>query len=187
MALPNDEDLVRLYYARDERALNETQNKHGRLIFKICKNILGNDEDAKEVCNSVYYTAWTRIPPERPRSLTAFLCHIARSLSINKQREKKRLKRRADDQSLSLDEAAELSAPSLEEQIASRELSGILNGFLGKLPEEDRRLFVRRYYFEESAEEIARCQKVSRKTVYNRLEKIRNALYETLKKEGYLP
>ena len=71
----------------------ETNTKYERLLYKISYNILSNHEDSQECVNDAYIKAWNSIPPERPRSFTAYLGRIVRNLSIdywNKNRAQKR-------------------------------------------------------------------------------------------------
>ena len=50
-----DSEIIRLYCNRDEQAVEETEKKYGSYCFSIAKNILGNEEDARECLKDVYY------------------------------------------------------------------------------------------------------------------------------------
>ena len=41
-----DVNIIELYFARDERAIKETDAKYGKLCYRIAYNILNNDEDS---------------------------------------------------------------------------------------------------------------------------------------------
>ncbi|MCI9306247.1 MAG: hypothetical protein HFI28_07175 [Lachnospiraceae bacterium] len=43
-----DEQIIKLYLKRSEKALEETQNKYGPYCYRIAKNILTVREDAEE-------------------------------------------------------------------------------------------------------------------------------------------
>lgn len=89
----DDLAIIELYWERNERAIKETNTKYERLLYKISYNILSNHEDSQECVNDAYIKAWKSIPPERPRSFTAYLGRIVRNLSIdywNKNRAQKR-------------------------------------------------------------------------------------------------
>lgn len=47
----DDESIIELFFARNEKAITETEHKYGRLCFHIAMNILGNTEDAEECVN----------------------------------------------------------------------------------------------------------------------------------------
>ena len=79
-----NERLVSLYWKRDEQAIRETEDKYGPYLFRIADNILGNEEDSREVINDTYFKAWCSIPPHRPENLSAFLAKIpGKGLSIS--------------------------------------------------------------------------------------------------------
>ena len=78
----DDKGIVRLYFERSERAIDETARKYGKYCFSIANNILSNREDAEESVNDTYLDAWNSIPPHRPNSLALFLGKITRRISI---------------------------------------------------------------------------------------------------------
>ena len=184
----SDDGIVELFFARDERAIGHTEKKYGALILSVCMGILHNHEDAEECSSSVYYAVWKKIPPERPRSLPAFLCTLARGFSIDRYREKTRQKRAGILAQAPFEELENLFSQSEtpEEHLERNELCAIINEFLSTLEPDQRRLFVRRYYFEEDVDRIAASRGVSRRTVYVRLGEIRDRLEKVLRKEGYL-
>ena len=69
----NDNEIIALYWSRDERAISETDIKYGRFCKTIAVNILTVREDAEECVNDTYHKAWTVIPPQRPEQFRAWL------------------------------------------------------------------------------------------------------------------
>lgn len=61
-----DLEIIELYFARNENAIKETDNKYGKLCFDVAVNILGNAEDSEECVSDTYLGAWNKIPPTRP-------------------------------------------------------------------------------------------------------------------------
>lgn len=57
----DDAEIVRLYWDRNEQALDATADKYGSYCTAIAKNILGNQEDAEECVNDTYMRAWKAI------------------------------------------------------------------------------------------------------------------------------
>ena len=88
-----DREIVRLYFARSEQALVETQAKYGAYCYSIAYNILTNSQDAEECVSDTYLAAWNRIPPKKPDYLGAFLGRITRYLSIDRWRSRRSQKR----------------------------------------------------------------------------------------------
>ena len=79
-----DNQIVQLYWDRDERAIKYTQQKYGNYCKSIAKNILGNLEDAEECVNDTFINAWNAMPPHRPGILSTFLGKITRNISFNR-------------------------------------------------------------------------------------------------------
>ncbi len=50
----DDEEIVRLYFDRDEAAIRETDRKYGKFLFGIAYNILHDRLDCEECRNDTY-------------------------------------------------------------------------------------------------------------------------------------
>lgn len=179
-----DEAIIRLYFERDERAIGETGAKYGPYCSKIALNLLSVPEDAEECVQDTYLAAWNRIPPERPTALRVFLGRITRNLAISRYRRNKAQKRCAGMEE-QLEELADClpGSEGAEREFERRELGRIISRWLDGLPDGDRTLFVRRYWYGESVEELARDRGARPNTVAQRLRRLRLSLRDTLEKE----
>ena len=101
-----DEEIINLYWKRQEKAIYETDKKYGRYCNKISFNILQNEEESKECVNDTYLKTWNSIPPQRPNILKAYIGKITRNLAIN-QYEKKKSKKRNYTLEIALEELNE--------------------------------------------------------------------------------
>ena len=68
--------IIELYFARDERAIDETRVRYGRLIYSVAYNILDDAPDSEECENDTYVHTWNAIPPTSPTFFSSFLCKI---------------------------------------------------------------------------------------------------------------
>ena len=50
----DDEEIVRMYFDRDEAAIRETDRKYGKFLFGIAYNILHDRLDCEECRNDTY-------------------------------------------------------------------------------------------------------------------------------------
>ena len=64
-----DEEIVDLYWQRDEQAISQTRQKYGRYLFTIAHNILHDPRDSEESVSDTYLRAWKSMPPHRPQVL----------------------------------------------------------------------------------------------------------------------
>ena len=84
MKIKEDQEIVELYWSRDENAIRETDVKYGRLCHYIANHILSSDEDCEECVNDTYFAVWNAIPPKRPDRFSAYLGRIIRNLALNR-------------------------------------------------------------------------------------------------------
>lgn len=181
-----DEAIIELYWSRSERAIAETSAKYGRYCHAIAYNILNNHQDSEECVNDMYLKLWEAIPPERPGRFLAFLGRIVRNLALNRQAQHCAQKRGGGQVEMALEELAECvpSAHNVERVIEEKELGERINIFLSTLPEETRRLFLRRYWYLSPISEMAVAYGMTESRVKVTLFRTRNKLKEFLVKEG---
>ncbi|MBQ3418933.1 MAG: sigma-70 family RNA polymerase sigma factor [Erysipelotrichaceae bacterium] len=183
-----DLEIVELYWQRNEEAIKETSKKYGNYCYTIANNILYNNEDAQECVNDTYLGAWNAIPPHHPNVLSTFLGKITRRLSLNKWREKNAIKRGNGEAALSFDELEECipSNSSIKEELALKELSEAINTFLETLKVDERKVFVCRYFYFESIDEIAFRFSFTPSKVKMMLKRTRDRLKDYLIGKGVL-
>ena len=181
-----DTQIVDLYFARSEQAIKETDTKYGGYCYSIAYNILTNQEDAEESVSDTYLSAWNAMPPRRPSFLAAFLGKITRNISLDRWRKYHAFKRGGGQVELALEELQECvsGAESAEEKAIRREILASLNRFLGTLNDTERNVFVCRYWYLDSTEEIAAKSGFSVSKVKSMLYRIRKRLNAHLEKEG---
>lgn len=180
-----DEQIIALYWTRDEQAIAATDGAYGKLCRSVSYNIVNDWEDAEECTNDTWHRAWDTMPPQRPSSLRAYLCRIVRNLSIDRWRAKKSQKRGEGlDVLLEELEACLPGAPSAEEEVEGLLLKAVLEDWLDSLPRADRVLFLRRYWYGDRVDELARCRGTTPNQTSQRLLKLRRALKKKLEQEG---
>lgn len=180
----NDNEIISLFTARDEHAIKALSDKYHLYCYKIAWNLLANKEDSEECLNDTWFSVWSLIPLKQPAVLSHFCGKITRNLSIDRLR-KKYADRRPDVHMAVLEEMDQLSVTyTIEEQMAEKELLGIINDFLGKMKAEDRDIFVRRYWFMDSISAISGRHSMSEGSVKMNLYRNRKKLLKVLKREG---
>lgn len=181
-----DEAILALYWERSERAISATEVKYGRYCACIARNILDNSEDAKECVNDTWLRAWNAMPPGRPQRLAAFLGKITRNLAINRLERERAKKRGRGVMEVLVEELGEClpdrrAGVDPADDLALREA---INRFLAVLPAENRKLFVRRYWYFSSVRDIAADYGMGESKVKMALLRMRSELRRFLEKEG---
>ncbi len=179
----DDSSIVKLYFARSEQAIRETDTKYGGYCYSIAYNILANPEDSEESVSDTYLSAWNSIPPRKPIPLAPFLGKIVRHISIDKWRKSSARKRGGGTVSIALEELQECisSGENVEDRYAQKELIARVREFVAKLPETERRVFVCRYWYLDSIGEIAKRFSFSESKVNSMLHRTRVKLAKQLR------
>lgn len=184
----DDKEIIALYQTRDENAIRQTEKKYSSYLTTIALNILGNREDSDECVNDTYFKAWNSIPPNIPAKLRYYLGKITRELSIDRLRKKTSQKRGGTEYDLSLEELCECtgSGDTTEQSVDLAVLVELIEKFLRSRRDDERDMFVCRYYFCDSLKEIAEYFGVNESKVKNTLFRTRTELKKHLESEGYL-
>ena len=181
-----DEAIIRLYWERSQDAITQTDQKYGKYCHTIAWNILYSKEDSEECVNDTWLKAWDSMPPHKPQILKAFLGKITRNLALNRYEKAHAKKRGSDQTAVCLEELAEcIPQTRYADQVEdSMVLTECLNRFLGTLKAEERKLFVRRYWYMSPVKEIAQEYGISESKVKMSLLRTREKLKAVLEKEG---
>ena len=183
-----DKEIINLYLSRNESAITVTMNKYEKYCYSIAYSILNNQEDSEECVNDTWMKVWKAIPPQIPNCFRAFIGKITRNLSFDKYKKENAKKRGGSELSLVLEELEECLPDkdnNVEETIIENELQHLINRFVEDLRLKYRNIFVRRYYFVNSIEEISIMYGVSKNNVMVILSRIRAQLKDYLWKENY--
>ena len=181
-----DSRIISLFFERSEQAIEELNRKYGSAVRKTTANILCDRLDTEECVNDTYLRVWNNIPPQNPNPLVSYVCKIARNLAIDRYHANKAQKRNGN-LNLVLEEMEECipSTMNVETEMEAKELTAAINRFLTGLSREDRFLFVRRYWYGDSPEDLAAMTDSSANRVSVRLFRVRKKLKDYLMKEGF--
>ena len=180
-----DKKIVSLLWQRSEQALVLLAKKFGAGLQRLAMNILGNHPDAEESVNDTYLALWNAIPPEKPDPLSAFVYRVGKNTALKKLRDATAQKRdsRYD---VSLEELSGcLAGCPLEDEFDAKLLGRAIDRFLGLQTQQNRIIFLRRYWFGDSVKEIASLYAMTPGAVSVRLSRLRDALKDYLTKEGF--
>ena len=182
----DDTQIVELYWARKESAIEETEAKYGSYCRSIAGNILQNQDDAEECVNDTWLGAWNSMPPHRPSVLSTFLGKLTRRISIDKWRRITAKKRGNGQLPLVLDELEDCvsDGKSIEEETERKLLAEVIAAFVKSLPETEQKVFLCRYWYMDSVSTIATRFRFSESKVKSMLSRTREKLRVRLEKEG---
>ena len=181
-----DREIVALYLARSEKAITATDERYGKYCRSIALRILHDERDVEECVSDVYRHIWSVIPPQSPSSLRAFLGAVTRHLALDCYDRRMTQKRGAGEVPLLLEELADCvpTAENGDTQTETIVIRDTLDRFLEQLPPAERWLFLRRYWYADTVQELARATDMRENAVSVTLYRIRKKLKTALEKEG---
>lgn len=174
----DDNNIIALFFSRDERAITEFEKSHKRLCLSVAGEITGNASDAEECFSDTCLAVWNSIPPEKPESLRAYALRICKNFALNLVKAKNRQKRSAI--LVELDECVNDSLPDMEPQA----IGALIDAFMETLPKREAVIFVRRYNCAQPVKDIAAAMGITENQVSKILQKLRKKLKKHLEKEG---
>src|SRR5436190_10545260 len=155
----------------DGAALAAMYERHHQALYRYCKSLLHDDEDARDALQSTMAKALAALRnEERDFELRPWLFRIAHNEAISRLR-----KRRP---TVDLDAAVTLGTDSLAQAVNDRERLALLRADLRDLPERQRSALVLRELSGLSHEEIALVLDSSARSVKQTIFEARAALHE---------
>ena len=136
--LMEDEQIIELYWSRDEEAVVQTRQKYGERLRAVAYGILKSHEDAEESENDTSMTTWLAIPPQRPVYFYAFLTKICRNISFHRLEKTQAKKRSAEIVQLTEEVERCLPDHTAEMRLEAEEIGELLSAFLQDLPKQHR-------------------------------------------------
>lgn len=177
-----DQDIVAMYWDRNQDALKYSEAQYGNYCMSISMNILHSHPDAEECVNDTWLKAWQAIPPQKPSVLQTFLGKITRHLSIDRYRTLHSAKRNVDLE-IAMDELG--NAIPMPDDTSEQTLCALIEEFLRSQPQLQTRLFLGRYWYGYKVATLAGHYGMSTNNVSQHLYQTRKKLKAFLEERGY--
>ena len=176
-----DELILRRMRRRDPAGLEALMERYIPYVSAVAWNILRyamQPEDAEEVVSDVFLAAWEQAEQIQSGAVKAWLGAVARNKAKNKLRQL--------GQELPLEEdVLEIAGGNDPAEAAEKaEEQTLVTEAVRSLPEQDRELFLRHYYYAQTVQEISREMAMNESTVKTRLRRGRMKLKDILTRRG---
>ncbi len=181
----NDHEIIEQLFQRSEIGLREISLKYSNLYKEVIRKVLSNECDVEEISNDILMALWESIPPKSPNNLPAYICRIAKNISVDRLRYNTRQKR-GDAYCQTLSELDESIPCKDSENIPLNDdtIKNAINSFIRNLDAETQILFVRRYIYLESVASLAVRFNKSENHVSVKLHRARKKLKKLLESDG---
>ena len=153
-------------------------------VYRLALSYLHNRQDAEEAVSEGMHILWNKIPPQRPQHLWAYFSRIVRNTACS-MLDRRNAKCRKAEAEICLDELEGClsSGQDPAHMLDARHITSTINAYLDTLDSQNRIIFLRRYFYFDSCNQIARHMGMTRGAVNTRLHRLREDLRKTLEKE----
>ena len=172
-----DEAIVARVMSGDSALFELLMRRYNRLLFRLARGILPDDDEARDVVQAAYVRAYYHLEQFRgPDGFKAWLARIAVNEALGRVRRAPTIVD-AEQQNVALPDLAETGP---ENAASSRDLLRILQAAIDRLPEEFRQVFMLRGVEQLSIAETAEVLGIKPATVKTRFHRARHMLQELL-------
>ena len=176
-----EQTIIKRIRARDPAGLEALIDCYTPYVSAVVWNILRyamQPEDAEEVVSDVFLAAWNQSKALQAGKVKAWLAAVARNTA------KKKLRDIGQDLPLEEDilELPGQAGPEIELEQTEERIW--VNWAVNDLPEQDREVFLRHYYYAQTVREIALEMTLNESTIKTKLRRGRAKLKDTLTRWG---
>ncbi len=176
------EKLAKRLKRKDEKALSDIILHFTPWVSAIIYNVGGGSltkEDIEEVTSDVFLTLWNNADKVQPDKLKGYLGCIAKTRALNK------LSSLKAGTLVDIDDYDPEDNFSIAENTEQQELNRSLKEIIRTLPEPDREILIRYYYYYQKTPEIAEVMQIHLETVKSKLKRTRQKLKAILTERGF--
>lgn len=175
-----ESNLAKQLKRKNTNALDYLVDNYSNLLYKVIYNVLSsfNDKNAIEEClNDVLLNIWnnSKMFTGKPEKFVHWICVIAKYKAIDYQRKLSRSKDIVD-----IDKCIIISDLSTEDKVLAKENQDELLHHINQMDDINRKIFIMRFYLEESINGIATKLGLSRSAVDTRLSRGKTLLKQKL-------
>ena len=169
-----DQELLCQFRQDRAKGMEALLLQYTPLLRYVIGGVLRDPQDTEDCFSEVSLTLWQKLDSFEAEkgSLSAWLTAIARNTALN------HLKARLRREKHQPEEPSEVLTP--EQEVLRRERAEQLRAIVAKLPDLERNIFYRRYYYLQPVGQIAAELGLSQRAVEGRLYRLRQRLRREL-------
>lgn len=169
----NKENFLKQLKKKNVKALDYIINKYSNAIFKVAYGVLNNRQLSEECVNDVFLKVWDNIGyfNRKEDNFYPWILAIAKNTAIDILRKEVRHSNTLDISELNISEEKCLISSFFKKEELSRVTKEI-----NSMKDVDREIFLRKFYLEETGDEISKKLGLSNKFINLRIFRGRNKL-----------
>lgn len=178
----NDNELVEGLYKSNLECYELLIDKYSPYVMTVVRKVSAGQlshGDIEELCADVFIKLWDKRETLNVAEgkLKAYIAAMARNKTVNA------LKAKGKTTGIPLEEDL-IDYTSPESEVIQKEDSKLLNEVIATLPQPDREIFIRRYFYMEKVVEISKHLGINVATVGTKLFRSKKKLEAALKERG---
>ena len=177
-----EEEMILRLIRRDAKALEYLIDEYSPYVVSIISFVLGRyskAQDVEELASDVFLAIWNHAESLKPGKVRPYIGTTARNRAKSFLRSKKELE-------MDLDEIVIPTTNTPESDVIRKEQTSLVREAVLNMPEPDREIFLRFYYYLQTTAQIGKAMGMLPGTVRIHLMRGRNVLKRKLLKEDVL-
>ncbi len=172
----------------DRHAFESLMRSNNRRLFRLARASLGDEAEAEDALQEAYLQAWRNMAGFRGEAaLSTWLSRLVLNECLARRRRSRRrenvIPMVSSQDAATMVSGAPDDSPSLDRQVARRQMKVLLERKVTELPEPFRVVFVLRSVEELQVDEVARILDIPPETVRSRHFRARSLLRESLARD----
>ncbi len=179
--LPSDDDIVARVLDGELAAFELIMRRYNQRLFRIARSVVGNDDEAEDVVQEAYVSAFENLAQFAGRALfSTWLTKIALYAALSRRSRRQRMTVVDLAAAENINMVASTANQSGEHEASNKELGRILTQAVDELPDDLRTVFAMRMIEELDTAETAECLDLTPANVKVRLHRARSLLRERI-------
>lgn len=179
--LPSDDDIVSRVLGGELAAFELIMRRYNQRLFRIARSVVGNDDEAEDVVQEAYVSAFEHLAQFAGRALfSTWLTKIALYEALSRRSRRQRMTAMDLTAPENTNMVASMANQGGEHAASNKELGSILTKAVDELPDDLRTVFAMRMIEELDTAETAACLEITPANVKVRLHRARSLLRERI-------
>lgn len=181
-----DQVIIDLFKEHSDKAVPSLMQKYEKLCNTLSFDILQDEEATQECVKDIFDKVQQSIAEKKADELPTYLCKVTREMALDRYK----INQKNVKNPIFLVIASEMGSwtrnlRNVEDRLTVNEMAECINEALGMMEEEERAVFMQRYWFCKSYDDLQVALGMSMKKIGRYLDQSMEKIRKCLAERGY--